>query len=66
MLKVSLEALQLLQDEDVPLTPVKGEPDYLADEATLEDIDSVPNGIHVDPILLGTNGYDNDKEALNT
>ncbi len=49
---MTLETLQLQQDDDVPLTPVKGEPDYLADEAALEDTDSVPNGLCVDPLLI--------------
>ena len=46
-----------LQEEDVPLT---GEPNDLADEDTLVDSDSVPNGITVDPMLLISNGHDND------
>ncbi len=52
-----METLQL-QEEDVPLTPVKGEPDDLADEGALVDSDSVPNGITVDPMLLLSNGHD--------
>lgn len=46
-----------MDEDNVPLTPIKGEPDYLADEETLEDTDSVPSGISVDPMLLVTNGH---------
>ena len=60
--QVSLATLQFLQDDDVPLTPIKGEPDYLADEAILEDTEMVPKGICVDQILL-SNGH---LEPLNT
>ena len=49
-----VETLQHLTEEDVPLSPVKGEPDDLGDEEVLEDSEVVPNGLSVDPMLMNS------------
>ena len=57
--QVSISSLAQFSDDNIPLTPTKGEPDDLGDEEVLEDSEEVPEGLAMDPMLLAI-GEDKD------
>lgn len=63
--QVSISSLAQFSDDNIPLTPRKGEPDDLGDEEILEDSEEVPEGLAIDPMLLA-NGVGEDKEDIMT
>ena len=52
-----------MSEEEVPLTPIKGEPDYLGGEAMLVDSEVAPNNLPIiDSMLM--NDSTEDKEDV--
>ena len=61
--QVSISSLTQFSDDNIPLTPTRGESDDLGDEEMLEDSEEAPEGLAMDPMLLA-NGVDDDKEDI--
>lgn len=61
--QVSISSLTQFSDDNIPLTPTRGESDDLGDEEMLEDSEEAPEGLAMDPMLLA-NGVGDDKEDI--
>ena len=53
-----------MSEEEVPLTPIKGEPDYLGGEAMLVDSEVAPNNLPIIDSMLMMNDSTEDKEDV--
>ena len=61
---VSISNLKEMSEEEVPLTPIKGEPDYLGGEAMLVDSEVAPNNLPIIDSMLMMNDSTEDKEDV--
>lgn len=56
--QVNVNSLLQFAMEDIPLSPVKGQPEDLGEEAELEDGSDVPDSF-LPELVFGTNGIEN-------